>query len=79
MAFARSQPRWESVNLVKYLRADSDGGLIFLCAVRFPSLLPKPLAPESRFNQLTSGMKTENVGSSFRGGKEKKGGKSVSY
>lgn len=36
VAFAWSHPWWESIILVKYLRADSDGGFIFLHAVRFP-------------------------------------------
>lgn len=36
VAFACSHPWWESINLVKYLRADSDGAFIFLRAIRFP-------------------------------------------
>lgn len=39
VAFACSYPRWESTNPVKYLHADSDGGFIFLHAVRCPWLL----------------------------------------
>lgn len=39
VAFACSHPWWESINLVKHLRADSDGGFIFLHANRFPRLL----------------------------------------
>ena len=36
VAFAWSHPWWESINLVKYLRADSEGGFVFLHAIGFP-------------------------------------------